>query len=65
MGYALGWSITNRLRPGTETTRQQFSLYAFHDKPLSSGSISLPLVEKRCFAGLTFTQRSQRKINED
>jgi uncharacterized protein (DUF885 family) len=51
MGYALGWSITNRLR---DQERQRlggkFHLRDFHDKLLSAGSISLPLVERRCFA---------------
>lgn len=50
MGYALGWSIINRLRK-QERRRlgSQFSLREFHDKLLSAGSISLPLVEKRHF----------------
>jgi uncharacterized protein (DUF885 family) len=51
MGYALGWSIINRLR---EQEKQKlgarFDLRAFHDRLLSAGSISLPLVEKRHFA---------------
>jgi len=52
MGYALGWSIINRLRE-QERTRlgSRFDLREFHDKLLSAGSISLPLVEQRCFAG--------------
>jgi len=51
MGYALGWSIINRLRE-QERTRlgNKFDLREFHDKLLSAGSISLPLVEKRHFA---------------
>jgi uncharacterized protein (DUF885 family) len=51
MGYALGWSIINRLR-NQERTRlgDKFVLREFHDKLLSSGSISLPLVEKRHFS---------------
>ncbi len=51
MGYALGWSIINRLR-NQERTRlgDKFVLREFHDKLLSAGSISLPLVEKRHFA---------------
>jgi uncharacterized protein (DUF885 family) len=50
MGYALGWSIINRLRD-LEQKRlgREFNLRAFHDKLLSAGSISLPLVEKRFF----------------
>jgi uncharacterized protein (DUF885 family) len=50
LGYALGWSIINRLRE-QERTRlgQQFNLREFHDKLLSAGSISLPLVERRHF----------------
>jgi uncharacterized protein (DUF885 family) len=50
MGYALGWSIINRLRD-QERTRlgDKFVLREFHDKLLSAGSISLPLVEKRHF----------------
>ena len=50
MGYALGWSIINRLR-NQEQKRlgSKFSLREFHDKLLSTGSISLPLVEKRQF----------------
>jgi len=51
MGYALGWSIINRLR---EQERKrlggEFDLRKFHDKLLSAGSISLPLVEQRHFA---------------
>jgi uncharacterized protein (DUF885 family) len=52
MGYALGWSIINRLR-NEEQTRlgEKFDLCRFHDKLLSAGSIALPLVEKRHFAG--------------
>ncbi len=51
MGYALGWSIINRLR-NQEKNRlgSGFNLCAFHDRLLSAGSISLPLVEKRHFA---------------
>ena len=51
MGYALGWSIINRLRD-QERKRlgDNFDLRNFHDKLLSAGSISLPLVEKRHFA---------------
>jgi uncharacterized protein (DUF885 family) len=51
MGYALGWSIINRLRD-RERTRlgSGFNLRKFHDKLLSAGSIALPLVEKRHFA---------------
>jgi uncharacterized protein (DUF885 family) len=51
MGYALGWSIINRLRE-QERNRlgSRFGLREFHDKLLSAGSISLPLVEKRHFA---------------
>ncbi len=50
MGYALGWSIINRLR-NQEQQRlgSKFDLRQFHDKLLSAGSISLPLVEKRHF----------------
>jgi uncharacterized protein (DUF885 family) len=50
MGYALGWSIINRLRD-QERTRlaDKFVLREFHDKLLSAGSISLPLIEKRHF----------------
>jgi uncharacterized protein (DUF885 family) len=50
MGYALGWSIINRIRQ-QETTRlgAKFDLCNFHDRLLSAGSISLPLVEKRHF----------------
>jgi uncharacterized protein (DUF885 family) len=50
MGYALGWSIINRLRD-RERRRlaDKFVLREFHDKLLSAGSISLPLVERRHF----------------
>jgi uncharacterized protein (DUF885 family) len=50
MGYALGWSIINRLR-NQEQQRLggKFTLREFHDKLLSAGSISLPLVEQRHF----------------
>jgi uncharacterized protein (DUF885 family) len=51
MGYALGWSIINRLRnKEKEKLSAKFSLREFHDRLLSAGSISLPLVEKRHFA---------------
>jgi uncharacterized protein (DUF885 family) len=51
MGYALGWSIINRLRDSEKTKRgSRFDLCAFHDRLLSAGSISLPLVEKRHFS---------------
>jgi uncharacterized protein (DUF885 family) len=51
MGYALGWSIINRLR-GRERSRlgSDFNLRQFHDRLLSAGSISLPLVEQRHFS---------------
>jgi uncharacterized protein (DUF885 family) len=50
MGYALGWSIVNRLRQQEQTRLgNKFVLSEFHDKLLSCGSISLPLVEKRHF----------------
>lgn len=50
MGYALGWSMINRLRD-QERRRlgDKFELRTFHDKLLSAGSISLPLVEQRHF----------------
>jgi uncharacterized protein (DUF885 family) len=53
MGYALGWSIINRLRQ-QETARlgATFDLCDFHDRLLSAGSISLPLVEKRHFSSI-------------
>jgi uncharacterized protein (DUF885 family) len=50
MGYELGWSIINRLRDQEQKRLGgKFSLCEFHDKLLSAGSISLPLVEKRHF----------------
>ena len=50
MGYALGWSIINRLRDQEQRRLGgKFNLREFHDKLLSAGSISLPLVEKRHF----------------
>jgi len=50
MGYALGWSIINRLRAQEQQRLgTRFDLRKFHDKLLSAGSISLPLVEKRHF----------------
>jgi uncharacterized protein (DUF885 family) len=51
MGYALGWTIINRLREKEKTRlASRFDLCAFHDRLLSAGSISLPLVEKRHFS---------------
>jgi uncharacterized protein (DUF885 family) len=50
MGYALGWSIITRLRDRErQRLGSEFTLREFHDKLLSAGSISLPLVEKRFF----------------
>lgn len=50
MGYALGWSIINRLREHEKARLgAKFNLCEFHDRLLSAGSISLPLVEKRHF----------------
>jgi uncharacterized protein (DUF885 family) len=50
MGYALGWTIINRLRDQEKNRLgSRFSLREFHDKLLSAGSISLPLVERRNF----------------
>jgi uncharacterized protein (DUF885 family) len=50
MGYALGWSIINRLRQQEQKRLGgNFKLRDFHDKLLSAGSISLPLVERRHF----------------
>src|SRR5919108_4581753 len=50
MGYALGWSIINRLREREKARLgARFDLRNFHDKLLSAGSIALPLVEKRHF----------------
>jgi len=52
MGYALGWTIINRLREQEQKRHgSKFNLRQFHDKLLSAGSISLPLVEKRHFVG--------------
>lgn len=54
MGYALGWSIINRLREQEKNRLgANFNLREFHDKLLSAGSISLPLVEKRHFSSTT------------
>lgn len=51
MGYALGWSIINRLRDQErQRLGNKFNLCEFHDKLLSAGSISLPLVERRHFS---------------
>lgn len=51
MGYALGWSISNRLREQEkQKLGSRFDLCQFHDRLLSAGSISLPLVEKRYFS---------------
>ncbi|MGH7831945.1 MAG: DUF885 domain-containing protein, partial [Candidatus Binatia bacterium] len=51
MGYALGWWMINRVRERErERLGERFSLRDFHDRLLSSGSISLPLVEKRHFS---------------
>ena len=51
MGYALGWSIINRMREKEKAKHgSRFDLRAFHDRLLSAGSISLPLVEKRHFS---------------
>ncbi|MGH7926928.1 MAG: DUF885 domain-containing protein, partial [Candidatus Binatia bacterium] len=50
MGYALGWSIINRLREQEQKRLGgNFNVREFHDKLLSAGSISLPLVERRHF----------------
>ena len=50
MGYALGWTIINRLRDQEQKRLGgKFNLRDFHDKLLSAGSISLPLVERRHF----------------
>ncbi len=50
MGYALGWTIINRLREQEKyRLGSKFNLREFHDKLLSAGSISLPLVERRHF----------------
>ena len=50
MGYALGWSIINRIRAAEkEKLGSRFDLCDFHDRLLSAGSIALPLVEKRHF----------------
>ena len=52
MGYALGWSMINRLRDREQQRLdRKFNLREFHDTLLSAGSISLPLVEKRHFTG--------------
>jgi uncharacterized protein (DUF885 family) len=54
MGYALGWSIINRLRDREQSRLgSRFNLREFHDRLLSAGSISLPLVEKRHFTERT------------
>jgi len=51
MGYALGWSMINRIREQQKKKLgSRFSLRDFHDRLLSAGSISLPLVEKRHFS---------------
>jgi uncharacterized protein (DUF885 family) len=54
MGYALGWSLINRLRAREkERLGSRFDLREFHDRLLSAGSVSLPLVEKRHFGRQT------------
>jgi uncharacterized protein (DUF885 family) len=51
MGYALGWSIINRLRDQEKNRLgSSFHLRGFHDRLLSAGSIALPLVERRHFS---------------
>ncbi|NIO08430.1 MAG: DUF885 family protein [Deltaproteobacteria bacterium] len=51
MGYALGWSMINRIRDHQrKKLGSRFSLRNFHDRLLSAGSISLPLVEQRHFS---------------
>ena len=48
MGYALGWAMINSLRDQLQA-KHSFELKAFHDKLLSSGSISLAQVIRRQF----------------
>ena len=51
MGYALGWSIINQMRAREkEKLGSGFDLCGFHDRLLSAGSISLPVVAKRHFS---------------
>ena len=58
MGYAFGWSIINRLRDQEQKRLGgKFSLCEFHDKLLSAGSISLPLVERRHLSDDRNTER--------
>ncbi len=50
LGYALGWKMINLLRDyEKDRLGKKFSLYDFHKKLLSQGSIGLPLVIERAF----------------
>ncbi len=49
MGYATGWSLINASRSRLQASQQDFSLKAFHDALMASGSIALPLVLRQRF----------------
>lgn len=49
LGYATGWALINALRDRRRARDRDFSLKAFHDRLLASGSIALPLVIARQF----------------
>ena len=49
MGYGTGWLLINETRNRLQAADNQFSLKAFHDQLLSSGSIGLPWVIQRNF----------------
>jgi uncharacterized protein (DUF885 family) len=58
MGYALGWSIINRLRDQEKhRLGSSFRLRSFHDRLLNAGSIALPLVERRHFGAAIGNRR--------
>lgn len=55
MGYATGWTLINRLRDAVQAEQgDAFTLRAFHDRLLASGSLALPLAIRRGFGDATW-----------
>jgi len=55
LGYATGWALINALRDNVVGNGDGEALRSFHDRLLSVGSISAPLVIQRAFGQVPWT----------
>ncbi len=54
LGYATGWALINALRDRVFAAEPQGTLRSFHDRLLSAGAISAPLMMRRVFGERTW-----------